>query len=361
MNNLNTLLLDSEDWLMERILYYAQRQSYTKYTSTLIEAWRISIQGLTEALCTAISSDRSLELTPDESFSEDPVSAFGIIEAQKHRARGISLQMFMGLFKYYRESYCDLIRHHNFPQETADKYILFISRAFDRIEIGFCAEWAKIADDARLNEIMEANRYMTNEKNMYLTVTESIASPVVVIDDAGKVTYINSAASKMLGLSSVPGGYYYNRNSLDIKLPDRINRHVRSFIENTLTDFSFECDGEPAFPGLQYQGTIAAMKDVSGKFSGTVIILTDVTAIKDAEKEIHSQKEKLEDVLFELKVLHGILPICSHCKKIRDPKGGWSPVEQYMHKHTDAEFSHSLCPECAEKLYPGILTKGKDK
>jgi len=65
--------------------------------------------------------------------------------------------------------------------------------------------------------------------------------------------------------------------------------------------------------------------------------------------------EKLMAAEKRLKQLSGLLPICSACKKIREDNGSWSTIETYMHEHTEAEFSHSICPECAQKLYPDIM------
>jgi hypothetical protein len=56
----------------------------------------------------------------------------------------------------------------------------------------------------------------------------------------------------------------------------------------------------------------------------------------------------------EIKQLSGLLPICSYCKKIRDDQGYWSQIETYIRDHSDAEFSHSICKECAEKHFPDI-------
>lgn len=56
----------------------------------------------------------------------------------------------------------------------------------------------------------------------------------------------------------------------------------------------------------------------------------------------------------ELKTLRGILPICASCKKIRDDKGYWAQIETYIREHSEVEFSHSLCPDCAKKLYPNM-------
>lgn len=79
--------------------------------------------------------------------------------------------------------------------------------------------------------------------------------------------------------------------------------------------------------------------------------ITDVSEAKNLEVENQQVIKDLQQALSEIKVLRGIIPICSSCKKIRDDKGLWSQVDQYLKEHTDSEFSHSLCPECAARLY----------
>ncbi len=73
---------------------------------------------------------------------------------------------------------------------------------------------------------------------------------------------------------------------------------------------------------------------------------------KRAEKEKESLIGELQDALSKVKLLSGFLPICASCKKIRDDKGYWRQIETYIRDHSEAEFSHSICPECAKKLYP---------
>jgi hypothetical protein len=73
---------------------------------------------------------------------------------------------------------------------------------------------------------------------------------------------------------------------------------------------------------------------------------------------IHSLKTKsldLKDANSQIRVLSGMLPICASCKNIRDDKGYWQNMEAYIKKHSEAEFSHGICPECTEKLYPGLF------
>ena len=71
-----------------------------------------------------------------------------------------------------------------------------------------------------------------------------------------------------------------------------------------------------------------------------------------AEKERNRYVEELQEALKEVKQLSGLLPICSHCKQIRDDKGYWNQIESYIGAHSEAEFSHGICPDCAKKLYP---------
>jgi hypothetical protein len=71
--------------------------------------------------------------------------------------------------------------------------------------------------------------------------------------------------------------------------------------------------------------------------------------------EIQREKviEELKTALEEVKTLQGFIPICASCKKIRDDTGYWNQIEQYIQEHSKAQFSHSICPECSDKLYGG--------
>ena len=76
-----------------------------------------------------------------------------------------------------------------------------------------------------------------------------------------------------------------------------------------------------------------------------------------------SEKEKLivdlKKALKEVNKLSGLLPICSSCKKIRDDKGYWNQLEDFIQKHSGAEFSHGVCPDCAKNLYPEFEIYGE--
>ncbi len=83
----------------------------------------------------------------------------------------------------------------------------------------------------------------------------------------------------------------------------------------------------------------------------------DITDRKHCEEKREKLVAQLQDAIAKIKTLQGMLPICSSCKKIRDDKGYWNQIESYIRQHSEAEFTHSICPECAKKLYPEFVDK----
>ncbi len=80
--------------------------------------------------------------------------------------------------------------------------------------------------------------------------------------------------------------------------------------------------------------------------------LRDIAERQRAQEERDKLILELQDALSKVKQLSGLLPICANCKKIRDDRGYWNQIEHYLRVHSEAEFSHGLCPECMETLYP---------
>jgi len=76
--------------------------------------------------------------------------------------------------------------------------------------------------------------------------------------------------------------------------------------------------------------------------------------VRKAEKGKDRLIRELQEALTMVKPLSGLLPICASCKKIRDDKGYWTQIESYIRDHSEAEFSHGICPDCMKKLYPEI-------
>ncbi len=116
------------------------------------------------------------------------------------------------------------------------------------------------------------------------------------------------------------------------------------------------------FPTGKAFGTICVLDNKENPYSDNFIqLIRNFAEIIESSLELiymnhilGEKNKRFSDYLSEIKTLRGILPICSYCKQIRDDKGYWSQIESYIRKHSDAEFSHGICPECAKKHYPDL-------
>jgi PAS domain-containing protein len=224
--------------------------------------------------------------------------------------------MFLGLMKYYRQSYMDLLAESDFDPDFLERCRLLVERFFDRVEIGFCTEWATAEEEERIHELQVSNRMMTNEKNKYLTIFESQSSPVILIDNKQCIENMNHAASLLFNQSGSPGAYYYyesqdrkegmdnkenfektcfNLISAEALLPWLIDE-LKDFIEGASPFMRFEKEFSNGKGQQYFRVTLSRMLDVSGKFEGVVVILQDVTLEKKADME-RAQKERLQGVL----------------------------------------------------------------
>jgi len=98
--------------------------------------------------------------------------------------------------------------------------------------------------------------------------------------------------------------------------------------------------------------TISPLKDANGKVVGASTVALDISKKKKEEAEWLRLIRELTEALAHVKTLSGLLPICASCKKIRDDQGYWQQVETYISAHSDADFTHGICPDCVKRLYP---------
>jgi len=108
--------------------------------------------------------------------------------------------------------------------------------------------------------------------------------------------------------------------------------------------------------GRLYDNHIYPVFNDDGNISALAIFAKDVTETKQTEAALILERDRLQAALAKIKKLSGMLPICASCKKIRDDKGYWNQIENYIREHSDAQFSHGICPQCADELYPGFVS-----
>ena len=82
---------------------------------------------------------------------------------------------------------------------------------------------------------------------------------------------------------------------------------------------------------------------------------------EELERRVARRTQDLHEALEDVRRLQGLLPICASCKKIRDDKGYWNQIETYIRNHSGATFTHGICPECIEKLYPDVYERMQAK
>lgn len=204
-----------------------------------------------------------------------------------------------------------------------------------------------------ITEEKQAEVELRENKERYRTILESIEEAYFESDLEGNFKFFNDSLSSILGYSKeeLKGMNYRNY------MPPETAKDIYSLFNEIyrtgkpIRKYGYEVikkDGNRGFHEL----FACLMRDGNGKPIGFRGIAHDITERKLAENERERLIKQLQDALAEVKRLSGLLPICSHCKKIRDDKGYWNRLESYLQEHSDAEFSHSVCPECAKKYYP---------
>ncbi len=279
------IIEENEEYLVESILKYAKKYHYVKYTSTLREAWRLSISGLSETMLASLRERPSkIEMDVDYDFENDPVSSFGILEARLHRSRGVTLSMFLCLMKYYRQSYLDLIDHSAESDKFKKQFHYFIIKFFDRVEVGFCSEWANMDKDNIIKELQEKNRFLANEKNKYLTIFESQYNPVVLLKDM-LIENMNFEALKLFNAANTPGQGYYGNGFKGKRLPF-MNEEIKKFENSNQEEANIEkkiiIEGQEKVFDIKFK----KMLDFSEKFIGTILIINDITSLKKSQENL---------------------------------------------------------------------------
>jgi PAS domain-containing protein len=108
------------------------------------------------------------------------------------------------------------------------------------------------------------------------------------------------------------------------------------------------------YPAMRYGAKTLAIT-IAPFPGGAIIASEDITEAKRAEAEMIALIDQLRGALREIQTLRELLPICASCKRIRDDKGYWQGVEGYLSQRTNIDFSHTMCPECMQRLYPDIV------
>ena len=139
-----------------------------------------------------------------------------------------------------------------------------------------------------------------------------------------------------------------------LALPRGSEPDVKAIIDNVKGDTEeFTCLNKRGFPFF-VEVKYSSVRNRKRQTVGRMAFFVDISEKKQIEQDREKLIGKLQDALDHIKTLRGIIPICAACKNIRDDKGFWHQVETYVREHSEASFTHSICPSCAKRLYPDL-------
>lgn len=189
--------------------------------------------------------------------------------------------------------------------------------------------------------------------SIVIDAVNSSVGGLIITDLNGRIRFANTAFCKMFEYSSTQ---VMGKQAMDLFA----GKEIRNFADLiTIIDISKDDTVELTVRSGENRNfvvEVAASNVTSGLGAvvGRMASFVDITRRKEIEAEKDNLISKLHDALKRIRTLRGIIPICAACKKIRDDKGIWNQIESYIRDHSDADFSHSICPECSKKLYPDI-------
>lgn len=206
------------------------------------------------------------------------------------------------------------------------------------------------------------NRTANLEKNeeYYRLIADHSTDMISRHDPDGVFLYVSPACMQIVGY---PQDELVNRNVYYFFHPEDLENILKSHKTIIKTPVTYTVAYRFKHKKGHYVWVEATSKTIRDSNTGHIKEIIATTRDISKRKKAEADKEKLiielQEALKKVKALSGLLPICAVCKKIRDDKGYWNQIENYIRNHSEAEFTHSICKECARKYYPDFITHKK--
>ena len=245
------------------------------------------------------------------------------------------------------------------PQDEVVKWIKFDGSSFHARNKTFPLR-GKDGEILGFHEIIEditekklAAEKLLREKNFLDSLIKSLPGVMYLFDESGRFLMWNDTLEKVTGYSV---SEIKKMHPLDLIAPEDKektgNAIKKAFSEKqAVVEAKFSTK-----KGLEIPFYFTGISFINNGSNYLVGMGIDISDRIKSEREKENLIAELREALSNVKLLSGLLPICASCKKIRDDKGYWNKIETYIKERSEAEFTHSICPGCAQKLYPNLVT-----
>ena len=254
------------------------------------------------------------------------------------------------------------------PQDAPDKYEFKFYKKGGEIRYGLMS--VSYMQNARkiitsFIDITERKQAENELRKLTRAVEQSPAS-IVITDTKGAIQYVNPKFVQITGYSLEEA---IGKNSRILKSDEKSSEEYKQLWDTITSGKTWrgEFHNKKKNGELYWEfAVISPITDELGITTNFLAVKEDITERKQFEAEREKLITDLQTALADIKTLGGLIPICSSCKKIRDDKGYWNILEAYLMKHSDAQFTHGICPDCMAKLYPDFVNsqsneQGKNK
>ncbi|HOO46825.1 MAG TPA: PAS domain S-box protein [Deltaproteobacteria bacterium] len=214
----------------------------------------------------------------------------------------------------------------------------------------------------------EINAAALEQIEIFESMIQHCAVAIFAIDTSHKVIHWNRACEALTGVAAADilgtadhwkPFYNHERPCLSDLLirgeMDAMPEHYGIYGPSVLLPDGLHAEGWYPDVGGKERYIIfdaAPIHNKAGDLVAAIETLQDITQRKRIEEEREKLNVELKEALDKIRTLSGLIPICAGCKKIRDDKGYWNQLEEYLEEHSDAVFSHGLCPECFQQYFP---------
>lgn len=182
-------------------------------------------------------------------------------------------------------------------------------------------------------------------------------------DRQGNISYASPAVARITGFSAEEWRGHFTNYYTDNPANGVGREMTEEMFQTGNVGTSYRVEIRHKAGGTRWLEVSKQTYREDGGIAGAICVARDVTERIQLQIEREALIGELKEALEKVKTLSGFLPICASCKKIRDDQGYWNQIESYISKHSEAVFSHGICPDCAHRLYPEFYPAagGSDK